>query len=187
MDPAVAAALARWPDVPAVFGWLRLDRRGQWRLRDEPVHHLGLQGFIARNYAADEHGNWYFQNGPQRVYVALDYTPWIVRTAAAGWQCHDGSDFPPPEEALLDEDGSLLLSADGRVALVDDRELPALLGLMQDARGAPLSEAALKRLICGEHIAAWLALPGGRVRLSPIRSDQIAQRFGFRPAPALPE
>jgi len=22
---------------------------------------------------------WYFQNGPQRVFVALDYTPWVLQ------------------------------------------------------------------------------------------------------------
>ncbi|MBP6280161.1 MAG: DUF2946 family protein, partial [Rhodocyclaceae bacterium] len=42
MDDAVVRALAKWPDVPDVFGWLRLDKRGQWRLKDEIVRHVGL-------------------------------------------------------------------------------------------------------------------------------------------------
>ncbi|HMN64893.1 MAG TPA: DUF2946 family protein, partial [Burkholderiaceae bacterium] len=34
MDEQVLHAMARWPDVPAVWGWLRLDRRGRWLLVD---------------------------------------------------------------------------------------------------------------------------------------------------------
>ena len=91
MDDIVRQALAKWPDVPHCTGWLLLDRRGDWRLRDDaaqaagalgsPIRHAALIAFIARNYEADEHGQWFFQNGPQRVYVELAYTPWIVRLA----------------------------------------------------------------------------------------------------------
>ncbi|TMH99667.1 MAG: DUF2946 family protein, partial [Betaproteobacteria bacterium] len=28
MDELVARSLAKWPNVPAVYGWLALDRRG---------------------------------------------------------------------------------------------------------------------------------------------------------------
>ena len=37
MDESVIRAMDRWPDVPAVYGWLELDVRGRWRLRGEPV------------------------------------------------------------------------------------------------------------------------------------------------------
>ncbi|MGB3277244.1 MAG: DUF2946 family protein, partial [Castellaniella sp.] len=30
MDDQVLAAMARWPNVPAVHGWLSLTARGQW-------------------------------------------------------------------------------------------------------------------------------------------------------------
>ena len=30
-----AEMLAKWPDVPACYEWLALDRRGQWRLQGE--------------------------------------------------------------------------------------------------------------------------------------------------------
>ena len=33
MDPIVRRAIARWPNVPAVYGWLKLDRRGRWSVR----------------------------------------------------------------------------------------------------------------------------------------------------------
>jgi hypothetical protein len=31
--------------------------------------------FIQRNYDHDAQGQWFFQNGPQRVYVELEATP----------------------------------------------------------------------------------------------------------------
>ena len=34
--------------------------------------------FIARNYEADEHGRWFFQNGPQRVFVDLELAPLVL-------------------------------------------------------------------------------------------------------------
>lgn len=89
MDQAVLDALKKWPNVPACTGWLMLDRRGQWRMRDEacqasggsgdPIRHTALNAFIARNYAVDDEGRWFFQNGPQRVFVDLAYTPSVVR------------------------------------------------------------------------------------------------------------
>src|SRR3546814_4722559 len=65
----VQRALARWPNVPALYGWLRLDRRGRWLIRDEPISRPQIIDTINRNYAADARGCWYFQNGPQRGYM----------------------------------------------------------------------------------------------------------------------
>ena len=66
MDEVVKQAMARWPNVPNCFGWLALDRRGQWRMRNEfaqqhglsgdPIRHEALIGFIERNYTHDGHG-----------------------------------------------------------------------------------------------------------------------------------
>jgi hypothetical protein len=102
MDDLVQQAMAKWPHVPACYGWLGLDARGQWRMRDDAVQALGtfnsgapgaqgsvlrhdkLIGFIQRNYAADERGCWYFQNGPQRVFVELAAAPWIWRVNQHG-------------------------------------------------------------------------------------------------------
>lgn len=97
MDDIVRQAMAKWPHVPDCFGWLGLDSRGQWHMRDDRVQGLGafqsgqldakgsvlrhekLIEFIQRNYEADERGRWYFQNGPQRVYVELESAPYIWR------------------------------------------------------------------------------------------------------------
>ena len=82
MDDSVKQAMAKWPNVPHCYGWLALDARGGWRMRDEAAQQSGqageritnqaLLGFINRNYACDDDGRWYFQNGPQRVYVDLE-------------------------------------------------------------------------------------------------------------------
>ncbi len=100
MDDLVKAAMLKWPNVPHCFGWLGLDARGNWYMRDAATQALGdfnsglaargsllkhekLVEFIQRNYQADKEGSakgqWYFQNGPQRVYVELASTPFIWR------------------------------------------------------------------------------------------------------------
>lgn len=80
MDQVVLRSMAQWPQLPAVYGWLALDRRGNWLLKEPGSERFGrignaaMRDFISRNYAADERGRWFFQNGPQRVYVQLAYT-----------------------------------------------------------------------------------------------------------------
>ena len=154
MDEIVAKALAKWPDVPAVYGWLSLDRRGNWRIKEERVGNAALREFIARNYARDSGGSWFFQNGPQRVFVRLAYTPLIVRTREASFVDQCGRAFESAG-AMLDNEGSVLLLGGGGVALLDDRDLAAY----ADAR-----EEALQ------------ALPR-------IESRDVADRFGFIPEP----
>lgn len=100
MDDIVRQAMAKWPHVPHCYGWLGLDARGSWYMRDDRVQALGSFGsglrgakgsmllhdkliaFIERNYVADDAGRWFFQNGPQRVFVELEATPWIWRVQA---------------------------------------------------------------------------------------------------------
>jgi len=97
MDDIVRQAIAKWPNVPDCYGWLGLDARGNWYMRDDRTQalgafgsgvpgakgsvlaHTGLIEFIGRNYGADANGCWYFQNGPQRVFVELEATPLIWR------------------------------------------------------------------------------------------------------------
>ena len=100
MDDIVKQALAKWPNVPDCYGWLGLDARGNWYMRDDRAQAAGsfsngtplskgsllkhekLIDFIHRNYQADERGQWSFQNGPQRVYVELEVAPLIWRINA---------------------------------------------------------------------------------------------------------
>ncbi len=131
MDEIVARAMAKWPDVPDVYGWLALDRRGTWLIRGERIGNSALKDFISRNYQADRRGCWYFQNGPQRVFVTLAYTPLVVRYEGGGMVDHCGRPFAPGR-AYRDEEGSVLMTGGGAVALLDDRDLARFADLEQD-------------------------------------------------------
>jgi len=122
VDEIVARSLAKWPNVPAVYGWLTLDRRGNWLIKGERIGNAALREFIGRNYAADERGRWYFQNGPQRVYVAMAYTPLVVHYEGDQLVDHCGRPFVPAL-ALQDDEGSVLFEGGQTVALLDDRDL----------------------------------------------------------------
>lgn len=122
MDEIVARSLAKWPNVPAVYGWLELDRRGNWRIKGERIANVAMREFIARNYQPDAQGRWYFQNGPQRVYVALAYTPLVARYEGDGLVDQCGRPFAA-QTCYQDEEGSVLLAGEGTVALLDDRDL----------------------------------------------------------------
>ncbi|RYX93670.1 MAG: DUF2946 family protein [Comamonadaceae bacterium] len=143
MDDIVKAAIAKWPNVPHCTGWLGLDARGNWYMRDDRAQAAGpfagtpgadtarnaaakgsllrhdkLVEFIKRNYESDADGQWFFQNGPQRVYVELEATPWIWRI---------GDDFSVTshtgqparlQRCLLDEQGRLYLETETGFGLV---------------------------------------------------------------------
>jgi hypothetical protein len=122
MDEAVIRSLAKWPNVPAVYGWLALDRRGNWRIKGERIANPALRDFIARNYEPDDQGRWFFQNGPQRVYVKLAYTPLVAHFEGEVLVDHCGRPFAAAR-AYQDDEGSVLLEGGGAVALLDDRDL----------------------------------------------------------------
>jgi len=122
VDEIVARSLAKWPNVPAVYGWLALDRRGNWLIKGQRIGNAALRDFIGRNYQADERGRWYFQNGPQRVYVSLAYAPLVVRYEGERLVDHCGRPFAAAE-ALEDDEGSVLFPGSGTIGLLDDRDL----------------------------------------------------------------
>ena len=122
MDEIVARSLAKWPNVPAVYGWLELDRRGNWRIKGERITNAAFNDFIARNYDCDKEGRWYFQNGPQRVYVTLAYTPLVVHHEGDALVDQCGRAFEK-KTLYVDEEGSLLVEGERGIALLDDRDL----------------------------------------------------------------
>ncbi len=161
MDDLVAAALVKWPNVPHAHGWLGLDARGNWYLRDERVQAAGpfevargslieherLREFIGRNYAADASGAWFFQNGPQRVYVDLEAAPWVWRLTPA-----PGSDAPTLashtglparfDSAWLDEAGRLYLATDLGFGLVHSADMVLASNAVEAQRWMPTQVAA---------------------------------------------
>jgi len=135
VDDIVKAALAKWPTVPHCHGWLAMDMRGDWYMRDDRTQAAGpfprvkgsrilhdkLLAFIHRNYAADEAGAWYFQNGPQRVYVTLEAAPfvWRVQQIDGAWRvtAHIG-EAAEVRSVWLDDGGRLFLDTDIGFGLV---------------------------------------------------------------------
>ncbi|MBR8064893.1 DUF2946 family protein [Burkholderia ambifaria] len=184
MDDIVRQALAKWPNVPHCTGWLLLDRRGEWRLRDDaaqaagelgsPVRHAALNAFIARNYECDAHGQWFFQNGPQRVYVELAYTPWVVRLAERDGQLtladQTGAPFEP-DAAWLDDAGGVLFRSAGappRIAALHDHDL----GLFADHADFDATPPVLR----------WR--DGRTLALGNLACADVPATFGFVASPA---
>ncbi|MFM8589674.1 MAG: DUF2946 family protein [Limnohabitans sp.] len=175
MDDLVRQAMAKWPHVPDCYGWLALDARGQWWMRDDRTQALGafqsgltaargsllqhrkLIDFIERNYEADAQGCWYFQNGPQRVFVELESTPLVWRLDDHGQACAHTGQRSAVTAALLDEAGHVYLHTPiglGRVHTLD------------------------------MHLAAD-CIERGLWPLQDCRAGELPQRFGFVCSPEL--
>ena len=126
MDEIVKAALRKWPNVPHCYGWLALDARGNWTLRDAAAQTAGpfpavkgsrienakLLDFIGRNYERDADGAWFFQNGPQRVYVELEAAPWVWRVDAGGALVSHTGRAARFAGAWIDEAGRVFVDTD---------------------------------------------------------------------------
>ena len=149
MDDIVKAALVKWPNVPDCYGWLGLVARGNWYMRDDRAQAAGLfcapsaepgrqaasKGsllkhdklieFIQRNYASNPQGEWFFQNGPQRVYVELEATPFVWRIDAApdfAVTAHSG-ESARVQRCLLDEHGRVYLETELGFGLVHTQDM----------------------------------------------------------------
>jgi hypothetical protein len=170
MDDIVRQAIAKWPNVPHCYGWLGLDRRGHWYMRDDRVQAAGpfpaskgallrhekLIDFIARNYEHDERGQWFFQNGPQRVYVELEAAPFVWRVAADfAITSHTGRPAQV-RGAVTDETGRLFLDADLGFGLVHSLDMEAASDAVERGLWQPVE----------------------------LRAAELPQRFGFVGSPA---
>ncbi|HEY5580723.1 MAG TPA: DUF2946 family protein [Rhodoferax sp.] len=141
MDDIVKQALLKWPNVPDCYGWLGLDARGNWFMRDERAQAQGpftggsapskgsmlkhdkLIDFIGRNYQPNAEGQWFFQNGPQRVYVELQATPLIWRVHEdLSVQDHCGR-AASVQHCLLDELGRVYLATSIGFGLVHSLDM----------------------------------------------------------------
>ncbi len=171
MDEIVKAALKKWPNVPHCYGWLALDARGDWYMRDDRIQAAGpfpqvkgsriqhekLRAFIERNYGHDEAGAWFFQNGPQRVYVQLEAAPWVWRVADGRFDVTSHTGLPATaRSAWLDEHGRLYLDTDLGFGIVHTLDM----------------DAAADAVECGRWVPAELP------------AAAMPARFGFVPKPA---
>jgi hypothetical protein len=173
MDDIVRQALLKWPHVPHCYGWLGLDSRGNWTMRDDRaqalggfasgvpgakgalLQHRGLIDFIGRNYDHDADGQWFFQNGPQRVYVELEAAPWVWRLAPDGAvSSHTG--LPATvQQVLTDEAGHVFLVTELGLGLVHTLDVGAVADAVEQGRWQPL----------------------------PVRASELPMRFGYVRSP----
>lgn len=192
MDALVRAALARWPNVPDCYGWLALDGRGRWRLGEkrETITHAPMIDFIGRNYQSDGAGHWFFQNGPQKVFVTLDWTPfvWRIHAAPSGWSLidHVGGRASTPDEVSLVDGMRFVIRAGDRVGVVHDHDGALLLGQLRHPDSTPFSDEALAHWLeeaqeKGTPEAAALTWPSRKTLfpLALLTRSEMAPHFRF--------
>jgi hypothetical protein len=202
MDEQVLRSLIKWPNVPHCFGWLALDRRGQWRMRDEyaqanklpgiTIQHVALNEFISRNYAHDSLGRYFFQNGPQRVFITLDATPWIARIIPGEngpqllTQC--GTKIKP-HGALSDEKGNIYITGLFLQSLPDHADSNIFtqteslsVALLHDHDLDLFSDQSKVEEDACSFRGSW-QWDGKELIIEPIHSSELAKRFHFIKAP----
>ena len=203
MDEQVLRSLIKWPNVPHCFGWLALDRRGQWRMRDEfaqanklagsVIQHAALNEFISRNYACDALGRYFFQNGPQRVFITLDATPWIARMIPGEngpqllTQC--GTEIKP-HSALSDEKGNIYIT--GIIAQSLSDQIDSFVFTKTESLSVALlhdhdldlfsNQSKVMEDACSFR-GSW-QWDGEDLPIEPIHSLELSDRFHFIKAPS---
>ncbi len=198
MDQRVLLSLVAWPNVPHCFGWLALDRRGQWRMRDEyarantlpgkVIEHVLLKDYISRNYACDSSGRYFFQNGPQRVFITLDATPWIVHISPSNTsmqlltQCDTAIE---PYGALSDERGNIYIHGLIKQTINENtdndrfiqKESLSIALLLDHDLGLFTDLAKLHEEACSFR-GSW-NWNGQELAIEPIHSKDLSTRFRF--------
>jgi hypothetical protein len=177
MDAIVQAALEKWPNVPHAYGWLALNKQGQWLLKGSRIDNTTLIAFINRNYASDARGRWFFQNGPQRVYVELEATPYIAHVMSheksLQLSTHTGLALKTLSEVRQTPQGDLVVICEHGAVMVAPRDLALLAQRIEhNDNDSHNSEAP------------FLRTDESRLEITPLTNQEITQRFGFEPLPA---
>ena len=212
MDEIVKLALAKWPDVPDCTGWLALDARGRWRIGEakdgprQPITNAAMNGFINRNYFANGR-HWIFQNGPQRVFVELEYTPFVWRLSPredGQWSLVAQTGVAAEPRGLwLDDAGRFLVEADPPssaasgspwIGVVHDHDTALVAELLRDDAGNALEDDVLTRLVetdtatVGTPRLRWPRADRDEAAVLPLQripAHQVPIRFDFEPNPSV--
>jgi hypothetical protein len=165
----------------------------QNKLPGQVITHRALNEFISRNYACDRLGRYFFQNGPQRVFITLDATPWIARITPSEnglellSQCNS---IIEASGALSDEKGNIYIL--GKVNQLTYEEKNKEQFSNQDCQTVALLHdhdldhfsrlAKLHEEACSFG-GSW-EWQGKQLPLDPIHSEELAARFKFIARPS---
>jgi len=116
----------------------RAVRRPRSGRQGSRVEHAKLIEFIQRNYACNEDGCWFFQNGPQRVYVELEAAPWVWRLAADGTLTSHTGLGAGYRGSWLDEQGRLYVDTELGLGLVHSLDMHLAADLVEQGRWQPV-------------------------------------------------
>ncbi|HEX4918519.1 MAG TPA: DUF2946 family protein [Limnobacter sp.] len=205
MDDLVEQALARWPNVPSISGWLKLTMQGQWLLTGPvptglTISNARILNFIARNYASETDGRYYFQNGPQKAYVDLEYTPWVYHMhelpgeglmlwAHTGLVCW-------PTGLYQDEEGRVLIQTELGIGLLHSADVPLLVAGLCESQGQTQHQATwfvpevdpYTLLDTRIRLRKGKGLPTGHrslaLNLGMVNSAEVHRLFSFQPKPS---
>lgn len=67
--------------IPAHFlveGHLQLTKDGCWLFKHEEIEHKGVTLFLHKQMQRNQEGEYWVVNGPQRVFVELEDTPYLI-------------------------------------------------------------------------------------------------------------
>ena len=181
MDEIVKQAMAKWPNVPSVFGWLGLDRRGKWRIKGErianpasPISSAAITSTTrkAAGFSRTGRSACSSRSNTRRSSSASTGTP--IPRAALRIEAHTGRAVHRIDGAWIDDAGIVLLATDAGVGMIDDRDLERLLPCFTDA--------ARRSSSTEEAIAACDRTPAGRRRRRSVLalSRQRGAGDGYR-------
>lgn len=157
-------------------------------LPGQVIEHTALKEFIDRNYACDSVGRYFFQNGPQRVFITLTSTPWIARiipceeTLKMMTQCQTEIN---PSSALSDEHGNIYIAGTVKQNICKDLSTQEFetgdclgIALLHDHDLDPFSEMAKLREEACSFGGLW-NWQGKQLPLEPIHSEELSKKFGY--------
>lgn len=186
----------KWPNVPDVYNWLMLDERGDWRIKEEKISHKGLIDVINAHYQADDKGRWFFQNGPQRVFVTLAYTPYVLSVASHDsityFKTQNNVIIKSVDRLWIDNKDRLLVSWKNGIGLVSDRDLPLLADKLThetepfDRMNSTELDLIKQRTPSRSKTSLKLTMNQKTYDILFINTIEVSQLFGFNSNPSPP-
>lgn len=198
MDEQVLAAMKKWPNVPAAYGWLSLNARGLWRFHHhgdfaadpegDTIENQQLIEFFNRNYETTDNGAWYIQNGPQKAFVNLPYAPFILfyDNAQQILSTHHGHVVSIVKHWYFSDDGRIFAQTDVGPAMLTARDASSFINDAKRLDGSDvvsreLNEHDIEDLVTGASFE--LCLSTAKVDLiapcSYLESNKAEEILGF--------